>query len=201
MNEGRKYETSGLIENQYQAGSGGRVLKNLFGINRNELSKLFGEDHCFTAEDICRIHRIWLGRTYLWAGQYRQVNISKEGFSFAAAKHVPALMKEFEQDCLRKFTPCRAKKIEDIAEALAVVHMELVLIHPFREGNGRMARLLSILIGWQAQLPTLDFGGIIGKKKKEYFSAVRAGLAHDYRPMTKIFRSVIERTLKNVLGR
>ena len=83
MNEGRKYETSGLIENQYQAGSGGRVLKNLFGINRkreidrieaqeqfraiDELSKLFGEDHCFTAEDICRIHRIWLGRTYLFA--------------------------------------------------------------------------------------------------------------------------------------
>ena len=87
--------------------------------------------------------------------------------------------------------------LEQIVEALAIVHVELVLIHPFREGNGRMARLLSILMGWQAQLPTLDFGGITGKKKKDYFAAVRAGMARDYRPMAEVFESVVRRTLKN----
>ena len=91
--------------------------------------------------------------------------------------------------------------IKQIAEALAVVHTELVLIHPFREGNGRMARLLSILMGWQAQLPTLDFGGITGKKKKKYFAAVRAGVARNYKPMEEIFESIIKRTLKNTLRR
>lgn len=213
MKKSKKYETSGLIEDQYEPGSDGRVLKNLLRINRkremdrieaqeqlrtiNEISKLFGENHHFTVEDICQIHKIWFGRIYSWAGQYRQVNISKGGFAFAAAKHIPALMTEFEQGPLRKFTPCRDKEIEQVAGALAVVHTELVLIHPFREGNGRMARLLSILMGWQAQLPTLDFGGIVGKKKEEYFAAVRAGLARDYGPMGKIFQSVILKTLKN----
>ncbi len=33
------------------------------------------------------------------------------------------------------------------------VHEELVLIHPFREGNGRVARLLSTLMAFQAGLP------------------------------------------------
>ncbi len=60
-----------------------------------------------------------------------------------------------------------------------------------------MARLLSILMGWQAQLPTLDFGGIRGKKREEYFSAVRAGKASNYKPMEEIFKSIIKRTLKN----
>jgi len=43
---------------------------------------------------------------------------------------------------------------------MAVVHVELVLIHPFRDGNGRVARILSILMGLQAGLPALDFGDI-----------------------------------------
>ena len=64
-----------------------------------------------------------------------------------------------------------------------------------------MARLLSILMGWQAQLPTLDFGGIVGKKKEEYFVAVRAGMAKDYKPMKAIFEVVIQRTLTSASKR
>jgi len=36
------------------------------------------------------------------------------------------------------------------ATALAEVHAELILIHPFREGNGRLARLLALLMALQA---------------------------------------------------
>jgi cell filamentation protein len=78
------------------------------------------------------------------------------------------------------------------------VHTELILIHPFRDGNGRCARLLAMLMGLQAGLPALDFGGIRGAKKREYFAAVQAGLSRDYDPMTKVFSEVIARTLKSV---
>lgn len=206
-----------MPEVEFEPGSRRRVLKNLLGIKSkremdqkeaqeqlralDQISKLFDETHSFTSQDICTIHKIWLGRIYSWAGQYRQVNISKGGFKFAAAQFVPAFMEELQKDSLKRFTPCRFKSIDQIAQALAVVHAELVLIHPFREGNGRMARLLSILMGWQAQLPTLDFGGIAGKRKEEYFAAVRAGMAHDYNPMAEIFKSVIEKTLKSISRR
>ncbi len=72
-----------------------------------------------------------------------------------------------------------------------------ILIHPFRDANGRCARLLAML-RLQPGLPALDFGGIRGAKKREYIGAVRAGLSRDYNPMTKIFREVIARTLKSV---
>jgi len=71
-----------------------------------------------------------------------------------------------------------------------------VLIHPFREGSGRVARLLATLMVLQAGLPPLDFGELKGKKRKEYFAAVRAGLERDYKPMEEIFSGVILRTLK-----
>ena len=82
------------------------------------------------------------------------------------------------------------------ARALAVVHAELVLIHPFREGNGRCTRLLAMLMGLQAGLPALDFGGIRGKTKQRYIEAVHAALGRDYDPMTSIFRGVIARSLR-----
>jgi cell filamentation protein len=76
------------------------------------------------------------------------------------------------------------------------VHTELVLIHPFREGNGRVARMLATLMALQAALPPLDFSGITDKKKKEYIQAIHAGFQGIYEPMGKIFESVIRRTLR-----
>ncbi len=36
---------------------------------------------------------------------------------------------------------------------MAVTHTELILVHPFREGNGRLTRLLNTLMALQAGLP------------------------------------------------
>lgn len=216
MKRAPKYDTSELIEAQYEHGSHGRVLKNLLGVKSKremdiieareqlraleELSRTYDIDHRFTAADICGIHKIWLGGIYEWAGRYRQVNVSKGNFHFAAAAQIPKLMDAFENGPLRESTPCGVHTLEEITMALAVVHTELVLIHPFREGNGRVARLLSILMGLQAGLPPLDFSGILSRRKKDYIAAVQAGMGHDYKPMGKIFKSVIRRTLR-VRGR
>lgn len=212
MKKTGRYDTSALTESQFEPGSRGRVLKNLLGIKSKremdrveafeyiraieELPGIYDEKHRFKVSDICRMHRVWLGRVYEWAGRYRQVNISKDGFLFAAAGQIPGLMGEFEKGPLKEHTPCRYSSNEEVAHAIAIVHTELVLIHPFREGNGRAARILSILMALQAGLPPLDFGGIRGKKREEYFAAVRAGLDRDYMPMEKIFTCVISRTLR-----
>jgi len=79
--------------------------------------------------------------------------------------------------------------------ALAQVHVELVLIHPFREGNGRIARALSILMALQAGLPLLDFSLIAGRRKKDYFKAIQAGLDRNYDWMERIFAEIIDRSL------
>lgn len=128
------------------------------------------------------------------AGKYRQVNLVKGDFPFAAAGHIPRLMAEFEKTTLANYTPCRRGSIEAIIRALAVVHTEIVLIHPFREGNGRVARMLASLMSLQAGLPALDFGSVRARKRQEYFAAVQAGAGRDYRPMERIFTSVIRRT-------
>ena len=203
-------------EAEFEPGSRGRVLRNLVGIRsvramaRCESDALLVAtehmidrttlDQRFTADDVCALHRCWLGGIYPWAGAYRQVNMAKGDFLFAAANQVPRLMRQWEEGALREYTPCRFARAEEQAQALAVVHAELILIHPFREGNGRSARLLAVLMGLQAGLPVLDFSGVRGPEKQRYFTAVHAALDRDYAPMTAVYRRIIARTVRG-LGR
>lgn len=212
MRGGERYEARGA-EAEFEPGSRGRVLRNLAGIRsareiaRRESAALLAATERaidettvgrrFTAEDVCGMHRLWLGEFYAWAGEYRQVNMEKDGFPFAAAKQVPRLMRELERGALRRFTPCRLDDAEEQAHALGVVHAELVLIHPFREGNGRCARLLATLMALQAGLPALDFGGIRGEEKRRYIAAIQAAMTRDYASIARIFRAVIARTLRS----
>lgn len=209
-NDGR-YDVSGLIEAQFEPGSNEQVLKNRLAITSPqamddiearaleqsvlEFVGTYDELHRFTAADICKIHKNWLGEIYDWAGAYRQVNISKGDFPFAAAALVPGLMAEFEKAVLARYTPCNFKDWADVVRALAETHVELVLIHPFREGNGRVARILSILMALQAGLPLLDFSMIAEDKKQDYFAAVQAGLDRNYPPMERLFAKIIERSV------
>jgi cell filamentation protein len=207
-----RYDVSDLIEAQYQPGSRGRVFKNLRGITSKRIMdeveareqkralqdvfSLYSAHHRFKAADICLMHKMWLAGIYQWAGQYRRVNLTKGTFPFAAAELIPNLMAEFERKSMRQFTPCLFKKQSAVVHALAVVHTELVLIHPFREGNGRVARMLAIVMATQVGLPPLDFGDLKGDKKQNYFRAVQAGMDYNYGPLEEIFTGVIKRTLR-----
>ena len=211
MTTGDRYDASGLPEAQFEPGSNGQVLKNRLGIisqqdmdntearalekTMDALVRTYSQAHRFTAADLCECHRTWLGDIYEWAGRYRQVNLGKDGFPFAAAAHIPSLMEQLEHDVLRRCTPCNFADRAAVTRALVETHVELVLIHPFREGNGRLARALSTLMALQAGLPLLDFSVIAEKKRQEYFTAVRAGLDKNYAPMERLFAEIIARSL------
>lgn len=211
-----RYAATG-IESEFEKSSRGRVLRNKMSIHlvremqatessaleqaQERLLERFSADHRFTAADICGIHRDWLGDIYEWAGAYRSVNVSKGGLMFAAAGLLPGLMAGFERGELRALTPCNGMPVEALVAALARTHAELVIIHPFREGNGRCARLLALLMALQAGLPVLDFGPLAGHGRPAYFAAIRAAFGKDYRPLEARFRAVIDRTLRLYEGR
>lgn len=215
-NQQGRYSIDYLAETEFEPGSRKRVLRNFLGIKRKrEIDILewealqntiahaiqnYSVSHRFTIPDIIKLHKMWLGKIYPWAGQYRQVNMSKDGFYFAAANQIKKLMTQFERKYLEKYTPCNLQTLGEIAKAIAIIHTELILIHPFRDGNGRVARLLANLMALQAGLPLLDFSQLKGQKKQGYFSAVQAGMEEDYTPMTQVFTAEIKRAIKHSLA-
>lgn len=192
-----RYEVSGT-QGEFQNGSDHLVLANKLGITSpdemNELelgllTQLYEDvlvnalpERQLTVVDLKTWHRRWLGNVYAWAGQERTVNMSKGDFMFAAAPQIARLLAEFERTCLVKWTPCHGMDTESLVEAIAVTHVELILIHPFREGNGRLARLLIDVMAVQSGREPLDYSEWEAHKT-EYFAAIHQGLAGNYAPM------------------
>ena len=189
---------AGEAQDAYQPGSGDQVLRNKLGVTDNDemdavelllLEQLYQavlvEDlpnRCLHVADLKSWHRRWLGNVYDWAGEERSVNMGKGDFPFAAAAQVPRLLSEFERDCLTRFTPCHDLDRGALAEAIAVTHVEFILIHPFREGNGRLSRLLADVMAVQAGREPLDYSAW-DADKHAYFKAIHAGMDRNYTPM------------------
>lgn len=196
-----RYQATGA-QSRYQPGSNDAVLANRLGITDPAdmaeaelvlLDKLYQavlvEDlpqRRLTVDDLRTWHRRWLGNVYAWAGQDRSVIISKGAFHFAAAARIPRLLREFERECLAGVTPC-SQQLDDtsLAAAIARTHVEFILIHPFREGNGRISRVLADVMAVQAGRAPLDYSGWEANKPA-YFAAIQQGVSRDYAEMTRL---------------
>lgn len=193
-----RYDSDGA-QSTYEPGSGEQVLANRLGITATEdmddaelvlLEKLYQAvliehlpDRQLTVQDLKDWHRRWLGNIYPWAGDIRSVNLGKDGFFFAAAPQIPRLLGGFENDCLSRFTPCSTQLTDEaLIEAIALTHVEFILIHPFREGNGRLSRLLADVMAVQAGRMPLDYS-TWEVHKDAYFAAINQGLNCNYEPM------------------
>ncbi len=192
-----KYDIGGM-QGRFQPGSNDQVLENKLGVTdpaeRDEaelvLLEMIYDDvllHNFPSgqikvADLKKWHYRWLGNLYEWAGEERSVNLSKGDFHFATAAQIPQLLEKFEQEYLYRYTPCSNYDDRQLVEAVAIVHVELILIHPFRDGNGRISRLLTDVMMAQAGYLTLDYS-CWDQNKGDYFAAIRQGLEMNYAPM------------------
>lgn len=199
-----RYDITGS-EGEYQPGSDNKVLHNLPGIidpeemNIAETDLLedlylqvfdhFPEELAFPT--ICQWHRIWLGNVYSWAGQYRTVDMSKPDIRFASPLQIPKLAEQFEAQYLMRFAELPEMSDEELVAFLATVHVELILIHPFREGNGRISRLLLDVMAAKAGAQPLDYS-LWDEHKNFYFKAVQAGRDGDYQYVERLIRDVLE---------
>lgn len=79
---------------------------------------------------------------------------------------------------------------EEFVSYLTRSHIELILIHPFREGNGRISRLLMDVMCNKAGLGLLDYS-LWDKHKDFYIASIQAGVAHEFQHMERLIRDTI----------
>ena len=105
------------------------------------------EKKTLTEKDILNIHRLFYYRLDKDnAGKYRKVPVIITGTDYVppAPGNVLGLMKRFVAKL-----PAMRRKLHPVIYA-AKIHIEMVNIHPFVDGNGRTARLLMNLALFQA---------------------------------------------------
>lgn len=141
----------------------------------------------FNLKYIADIHKKALGHLYSFAGKYRTVNISKGGFVFPSVLYLEQSMQQFEKEFLLPL-PNQYDNINLLIKDIAAIHAELLFIHPFREGNGRTARLLASLMAQKEGFTPLNFKIITEDKFTGYVQTVQKAADKDYSYMEKIIR-------------
>lgn len=109
-----------------------------------------------------QIHSYLFGGLYDFAGQIRTKNISKGGFTFANCMHFPTIIPTIE------------RMPETTFEEIADKYVEMNVVHPFMEGNGRSTRIWLDLMLRKSLKLCIDWSLI---DKNEYLAAMRESVA------------------------
>ena len=105
-----------------------------------------------------QIHAYIFGGLYDFAGQIRNKNISKGGFTFANALHFPIILKNIEN------------MPETTFDEITDKYVEMNVAHPFMEGNGRSTRIWLDLMLRRSLKKCVDWSKI---DKRDYLDAMR----------------------------
>ncbi|MCW8329414.1 putative adenosine monophosphate-protein transferase Fic [Photobacterium sp. SDRW27] len=174
------------------------VLKNLLSIKDEDELELAERDFTrvraehfepefdqFNLPYLQKIHQYLFQDLYSWAGQIRQVDITKGQTRFCHVhniqREVERLFRELEQDDLLCGLP-----FERFIHAIAHYYCELNVIHPFREGNGRVQRIFFEILAINAGYE-LCWEGI---NLKEWVEANQLGYFGDLAPLEKLFERI-----------
>lgn len=87
-----------------------------------------------TFETLAEIHKYLFEEIYDFAGEIRNVNISKGNFRFAPVMYLQAAIENIE------------KMPQSTYDEIVEKYVEMNVAHPFREGNGRSTRIWLDLI-------------------------------------------------------
>lgn len=99
-----------------------------------------------------RVHRHLFRDVYTWAGQYREVRISKGDSAFCYPEYIPQEMKKlFEQ--LQRDNFLQGLSAQLFVREAASFLADLNAIHPFRDGNGRSQIAFMALVAALASHP------------------------------------------------
>lgn len=105
-----------------------------------------------------QIHAYLFGGLYEFAGQIRTKNISKGGFTFANCLHFSTII------------PTNERMPETTIDEIADKYVEMNVVHPFMEGNGRSTRIWLDLMLRRSLKLCVDWSRI---DKNEYLTAMR----------------------------
>ena len=92
-----------------------------------------------------QIHKFLFEKTFPFAGEYRKVNISKGQFRFASFMYLEEAAAKIDE------------MPENTFEEIVAKYVEMNILHPFEEGNGRSTRIwldlilkknLSVCVDW-----------------------------------------------------
>lgn len=141
-----------MLENKLGLTSSAELAREEERISKKKAAMLF-ENHIFDNlksgkfSTLQTIHKYLFDEIYDFAGKLRTVNIAKGNFRFAPLMYIESALKNIDEMPQSNFDEMIEK------------YVEMNIAHPFREGNGRSARI------WLDHMLKTEIGKVIDWSK------------------------------------
>ena len=123
-------------------------------------------------QTLCEIHKYLFDDIYDFAGKIRTVNISKGNFRFAPLMYLETAIKNVD------------KMPQNTFDEIVEKYVEMNIVHPFREGNGRSMRI------WLDMMLKKQIGQVVDWskiEKEDYLMAMERSPIKDIEIKPELF--------------
>jgi len=153
----------------------GKILREIYEIiNFKKLREFLSNYKDVSERLIKKMHAIIMGNILEALGEYRKILVGIEGSDYMPPFEIPELVKELVEWY-------RKNKLKLHPFELAVLlHTKFVLIHPFVNGNGRVARTLMNFVLERNDYPTLYIGL---EHRERYLDVIERAVEGDFKPI------------------
>lgn len=157
-----------------------------------------------TPELICNVHREGFGFIFPdWAGKLRTIDVTVGDYEPPHYSRVPELVKSLCNDLEERLKHLPSSQDEEhflaaVISLLAWFQHRFVWIHPFKDYNGRVARLLTHLLALNLGLPILIVKAETGKDREQYLKAMKTADQNDPSKLEKLITNALQECLEKI---
>ncbi|MCL4353245.1 Fic family protein [Patescibacteria group bacterium] len=150
---------------------------------------------------ICKLHEVSFGWIFPeWAGKYRKIQVTFSDKEAPLYFQVPELVTNLCNDLVERSKHLPKKEDEtfiiEVVKLLAWFQHKFVFIHPFQDYNGRTARMLTLFISLQLDLPPLEIKVEKEADRKNYLKAMQKADERDYSILEELIGNALSENLR-----
>ncbi len=139
------------------------------------------------------LHHEIFGGIYEWAGKIR-----RHYTNFGVPPHlIYQSLIQFEKNLEYRLQEVDKTNFEEVTHLLAEVHYNIVAIHPFENGNGRLSRLTTVLVGLQLDYPPFEIGIDEDNVRERYLKEIKKCGKGDFSGLQTMIKNAINRSLSS----
>ncbi len=164
--------------------------------------KLNSKKAKITPKLICDIHKTGFGFIFPdWAGKFRTIDVTAGDFEPPHYSKVPELIQilcdnlEERLKHLPHFSDDE-NFLSEVISLLAWFQHQFVWIHPFKDYNGRVARLVTNLLALNLRFPIVTIKAATNKDRENYINAMIAADNHNFSKLEKLIANALKESLE-----
>jgi len=171
-----------------------KALQYVIALSENKLD--------ITPDLVCDVHREGFGFIFPdWAGKFRTVDITVGEYEPPHYSKIPELIINLCDDLKErlKHLPTSEEEEKFLAEVVSLLawfQHRFVWIHPFKDYNGRVARLLTNLLLLNLDLPLLEITAETGEDRDRYVDAMKVADQNDYDKLEDLITKALQESLE-----